>query len=264
MMSHLDKCYTAIIEKVIPPGADGDLSHGYQYQYQVLVNGDQWSAFRAMCVRMDQSAGRDYTEESILSSGLRVFVMFPCGSKSLGIILGCARQYLTPQDPGRGKYWARRFNLITETIEKDNTWQLKHDLGPFIKVEGRKVTVSDSYGNEVIVNAGTPAGGGSVDVNAGALNVTVKGDITVNATGDVNVKASNATVTAQNVEVKATSVKATVAGDVSLTATGNVDVKATSVNLNQVLGGEVLTTLSQPTCYVTGIPFVGVPTVKAG
>ena len=264
MVAQLDKLYTAIIEKVIEPGADGDLSNGYQYQYQVLINGEHWSTFRAICVRMDQAAGRDYTEESILSTGLRVFVMFPCGSKSLGIILGCSRQYLAPQDPSRGKYWARRFNLITETIEKDKTWQLKHDLGPFVKVEGQIVTVSDSYCNEVIIKAGTPLGGGSVDINAGALNVTVKGDVTLNATGDIKVTASNATVTAQNVELKATSVKATVAGDVSLTATGNVDVKATAVNLNQILGGQVITTMSQPTCYVTGIPFVGVPTVKAG
>ena len=259
----LDKFYLGQIEKAIPPGDPANTTTGYQYQYQVLISGDRSSTLTVLCTVMAPIAGRDHTEESVLATGLRVFVLFPGGSPAAGVIVGCARQYLKPMDAGRGRYWERRFNLITETVEKDFTWQVKHDLGTFIKVEARAVTISDGFGNEVVVNAGLGPIGGSVDVKGGAMSITVKGDVDIKAAGAVSVLAKDVTVKAVTVDVKALSMSATVLKDVSIKA-GTVDVKAATINLNSVTGGMVLTTTSQPVCYVTGIPFVGVPIVKAG
>ena len=265
-MSRLDNIYLGIIDKVIPPGDPSNTTQFFQYQYSVLVTGDYQAIFPVICSVMSPVAGRDKVEESILSTGLRVFVVFPSGgSPACGLIIGCARQYIKPQDITRGKYWERRYNLITETIASDNTWQVKHDLGMFMKVEGQKITVSDLGGNSVVINAGLPGGlaGGSIDVNCNALNITVKGDASIKATGAVSVIAKDVSVKATTVDVKSISMTATVLKDVSLTA-GTVDVQAVSINLNSYTGGMVLTTMSQPVCYVTGIPFVGTPLVKAG
>lgn len=269
------------IEKVVPPSDDKNESKT-QYEYEVNITIDRFASIPVKCILMDRFGGwYDEYEDRILTAGTSVFVMMPRGNRVTGVIIGMPRMSTVAQTEPTGKPLAdppystaspgfpssRRYEKyflnFTETYEKNTTlgeWTFKHDLGPFIKVEGTKVTISNGATETITI------GEGSVTVEAVDAKIDAKksvevkalgGDINVTATiGNVNVKANEVKVNCKTVDVKCKDAKI---------VANKVDIKALSgIDLNKILGGMVLTTMTQPTCYVSGIPFKGVPNVKAG
>ena len=90
-----------------------------------------------------------------------------------------------------------------------------------------------------------------VDHSAITFRLDKSGDATLTANNDVNVNAKG-------------SINFQVQGDANIKVTGVASVVASEIDLNGS-GGMILTTLTDPVVdLITGIPTIGVPTVKAG
>lgn len=107
-----------------------------------------------------------------------------------------------------------------------------------------------------------------VDVTAqGNINFQVQGNATINAGGKVDVTSGGDASVKSGGKVDVTSAgdtKVTSGGKVDVTSSGMANVTAPQISLNGS-SGQVLTTLTDPFVdLITGLPTVGVPTVKAG
>ena len=80
--------------------------------------------------------------------------------------------------------------------------------------------------------------------------VTVKGNATINISG-------NANITASNVDVKAN-------GNTNLTSTGVTTVTSSMVNINGASGAVMTDTLNPVVDFITGVPSIGVQNVRSG
>ena len=135
--------YYGTIEEVFAPDHKMNVSK-LQYEYRVLITGDDYSQIPVKCVRMDPYGSYHNYEDAVLAKGYRVFVQFPRGDRSMGLIIGGSRFNAKRTDPKTGIIYEHRFNEIVETHDFKGAWTLKSVDGPFIKLEKTKVTVSDT------------------------------------------------------------------------------------------------------------------------
>ena len=126
---NLPSYYFGMIDEVYAPD-DVRNSSRYQYEYQVLVIGEDYASIPVRCIREDRYGSRDNFEDVILGVAAKVMVMFPRGDKSMGIIQHATRAYVAPQDPTLGVYWANRFNKVVRYIDKDGNYSVTSDAGP--------------------------------------------------------------------------------------------------------------------------------------
>jgi len=272
--------YLGTITEAYNPEHESNESAGYQYIYEVVVATDKFSYLPVRCVKMDAMAGGVFNyEDIILGVGQQVFIAFPFSDTSRGVILGGSREEAESQfiDEGSGIRWKMRFNEIDQSISYKGVWTLGHVSKN--KTKGPSYYLDDK---SILIDDGGVSGDGSesqfikldaennkIEISSGEWTVTVAKGATLNVDGDVNLTCDNAVVDAKSsvsVKTKAADVSIESGVNINIKAKGVANVEATQIrhNSNGVPLDGVLTMTTQPTCYVTGIPFKGSTTVLAG
>lgn len=269
--------YFGTVREVWPPSS-GQNQSKFQYEYQVDVIAPPYATLPVRCVRVDPTCGSllNY-DDVILEAGFFVFVMFPMGDLSAGIIIGGARKNPNPQEEPDGyTRWKRVFRWIQQSINSSGDYTMQHISEKF--KAGPSFFLNSSF---IKFDDGGPAGDGKdsqnlifdrenkkLTIKAGTWDVEVESGATINVTGgDITVNCENAKLNARkNVNVKSVDATVKASGNITATAGGQAKVKAMHVLLNSELNplNGIITTKTQPTCYITGIPFKGSKTVLAG
>lgn len=265
--------YFGTVNEILAPSDKRNISK-YQYEYIVNVKGDRYSIVPARCIALDNSGGGllNY-EETILPLNAMVYVNFPGGDTSVGLILGASRKAPEKQEEAGVRY-KKRFNSIDNIIDKTGKWTIRHKSefvpqGPKIELDKDAIKIDDGG----MLGTGIDAQSVEIDrkskkitIKAGEWTLDVSKNATINILGNAKISCLNATVDAKlNVKVTATNAEVIAKNKVKVDAKREVSVKARTIKLNaDTMPGDVLTSLTQPSCYVTGIPFLGSQTVKAG
>jgi hypothetical protein len=260
-MIKLDKFYFGKITEVYPPNHPNNKSK-YQYEYQVLITGDDYAQLPTRAIKNDAYGMIDDYKDEILTKNTNVFVLFPRGDASMGVIMGGGRFTAKAQDPAKGKYYLHRFNKIEIGIDKDYNYMVKSDSGPYTKVNTNKIVLDDSVGENITLDKENKVL--SIDANKwvvhikGDANITIDGNLTATVAKDATIKAKNVNVTAE----AAAKIKCK---DLTAEASGNAKIKAKAISLN---GEQSPITTEQShqgvIDLITGVPVIGVPTVKSG
>jgi hypothetical protein len=270
--------YEAIVEAVYPPNAPENISK-YNYEYRLLVTMDNYAQVPVLnAVMKDEFGSIDDRHDIVLAPGSRVLVMFLRGYITEAIIIGGIRGFKGKVDPALNVHVLRRFNRFQTGIDKTNSWFAVSDDGPFQRIEPNKIIIDDSQGQRItfdkisktitveselwnidIRKDVTMTVGGNVTASIkGNANLSVDGDVTLTTKGnlkaDIGKKADIKVQENANVKCK----------NLTAQAEGRASIKAQEINLNGS-GGRVVTTLTDPVVdLITGVPSVGVPTVKSG
>jgi len=274
--------FSGFIQEVLPPSDDFNETE-YQYEYMVTISTDLGAQVPVRCVKMDYGfGGIDGYEDEILGVGHTVFVMFPNTKGGCGLIMGGSRNSINPVVEA-GVRWRKRFKTIDQMVDKNGNYIVAYkeedatgpndlsSFGPNVIIEKDHVRIQSGDGQD-----GAAYAGGLVDsiiihgdtrtisIITENWNVRVAKNCTIFVEGDCDIKAKNLTaIIANSADIKAGELSAKVLRGAKIDVMGNADINALQINLNGKLGG-VITTATQPTCYVTGIPFNGSKTVKAG
>lgn len=268
--------YFGTIQEVFPPSSS-DNSSKYQYEYLVDIKAARYGTVPSKCIRVDPTGGHLFNyDDIILSVGATVFVAFPNGVTTIGIILGGTRKVASAQKEEEEGTPRRhqRFNEIEQIINPAGDYILRHSSvniskGPNFNLNRDIIKIDDGgfFGQGVgSQSIEFDRLGRTVTVNAGTLTIEVKKGATLNVIGDVTIDCFNATVNAK-ADVKVSGLNITLESKTKavLDAKLEASIKAQIIKLNgDGVPGQVITTLTQPTCYVTGIPFQGSKTVLAG
>lgn len=256
--------YFGTIQEVFPPNHAQNVSK-YQYEYQVLITQDDYAQIPVKCVSIDPYGSPYNYLDSILYKNYKVFVLFPKGDRSMGVIMGGGRNYVKPQDPLRGYYFEHRFNEITNTIDRLGAWTVKSDDGPYQIIDKTSITIDDASGESIRLDKTAK----TLDINTRELNINVSGNgssnVNVTVAGNVTIKVSgNANITVvKDVILQANNVTANVKKDATIKAGGIAKVDAKQIELNGS-EGRVLSTISDPfSDTIFGELHVGMPTVKS-
>lgn len=262
------------ILEVYPPNHKNNISK-FQYEYLVSCANELQSSVESQCVKADMFTGGIFNYSDVtLGVGYTVFVAFPLGDTSTGVIMGCSRKEASVMPEEGGIRHKQRFNDIESYINHAGEWGIGYvsadiPVGPNVKLTKDDYTISDggtagdgSDAQSVLIDRV----GGKITINSGDWDLTVNRQANINVTGDLNISCANAKVESKgDVEVKATNAKVDAKLNVEVKAGIQAKVNAKFVKLNaDGIAGQVLTTATQPVCYVTGIPFIGSFSVLAG
>lgn len=276
----MNKFYFGKVTEVYPPNHPKNKSK-YQYEYAILITGDDYSQLPCQAIKNDTSGMIDDYEDEILTQNTNVFVLFPRGDLSMGVIVGGGRFFKSAQDVAKGKYYLKRFNKIEIGIDKDFNYMVKSDSGPFAQVHTNKVELNDSVGESIKLDKDKKV----LYINANNIDIVIKTDkdsfANITVEGNLNAKVSKtATVQADVMTAKVNKTLTANAKDVSITASssakvkckelnaeasGNAKIKAGSISLN----GEASPITTEQSHLnvidlITGVPVNGVKTVKSG
>jgi hypothetical protein len=229
--------FFGMIQEVYSPIDPKNVSK-YQYEYQVMLTGNEYATIPMRCIRKDSFGSGDDFDDMIMQAGDKVMVQFPRGDRSVGIIHHSTRNYVAPQNTALGRHWRTRFNQIVKYIDANGNYSVTSDQGPNLQVNTSTIVLDDASGDKITIDKSAK----SITIDCGTWNVNVSGNATIKVTGDVSLTAANVDVTAQE----------------------NAIVKAASIQLNGS-SGQVLTTVTDPVIdTIFGEPTMGVPTVVAG
>lgn len=251
-----------------------DLNVGkYQYEYRVIVTADLYSQIPVKCVRADPNFGNfNGYDDQTLEVGYRVFVMFPNGDPTVGVIISGSRFHPTPHtDEGVFKRW--RFGPIQQGVNKNGRWEVHHrpfangPKGPNIYMDENGIFLGDQglLGDaQDFIKIDWP--NKTITINAASGFTVQCKDANITAIGKVDLTCIDLEAKiAQSAKISALKLEATIATEAKIEVFGVANIKGQIIKLNgDLAGGGVLTMTSQPTCYITGIPFVGSTTVIAG
>lgn len=229
-----------VVAEVYPP-TDARNKSKNQYEYLVNCTGKLNTYKPVQCILRDKFGGGNDFETYTLRLGQRVVVECMLGSPEDGIIIGGVRN-LTQQfnDVANGHFWMRRFSKITNNIDKDSTYSVKHDDGNEVRVEEKKIKLTD--GEKMVI---------TIDKEAKKITITDGEDTLV------------FDQSAKTVDLKAGKLTVNIDGEATVKAGGKVKVDGSKIELNGG-GGAVLTEKTQTYCWVSGIPFKGQKNVVAG
>lgn len=171
------------IEKVFEPN-DPQNPTKYQFCYQVLLTVDNYAQVPCKAVRMDPDGSFLNYGDRKLAPGYRVFVLFPRGDRSLGVIIGGSRLFNQPQSTADGFYLRDRFNEVQFGVDQTGNWAVASDGGPNAQVNKTRVTIDDSVGDSVTVDKAAKL----VTIKGNALSVVIQGDANVQVNGNLNAK----------------------------------------------------------------------------
>lgn len=229
-----------VVKEVIPPSSSKSRTKT-QYEYIVAAVGELNTHKQVHCLLKDHFGGINDFETFTLKTGFRCAVECVQGNPDSGVILGGISNRSVKVDEALGHHWMARFNKITRSITSKDEFYVKHDNGNEMRVEPGQIILQDSTGIKIQVDKTgkkiviTDGSGESITIDKNAKKITVEAK-------DLNL------------ELK---------GNLKANVKGNVDVKAKTINLNGS-SGKVVTTLTHPVDFVTGIPIKGVGKVKAG
>lgn len=233
----LGEYYFGMISEVYPP-TDIRNSGKSQYEYQVIMTGGGYASIPVRCIRKDEFGSRDDFDDLIMQVSDKVMIKFPRGDRSLGVITESTRNYIAPQNEAMGRHWRRRFNKVVQLIDKNFNYSVTSDAGPNLQVNTNKIILDDASGESITIDKAAK----TITIAANTFTVNVQGNATFQITGDANVNAANA----------------------NITASGNAVIKGGQVQLNGS-SGMVLTTVTDPIVdSIYGEPTMGVNTVTAG
>jgi hypothetical protein len=259
------------IQKVYKP-SDSKNVNKHQYEYDVVITMEPYCQIPVRCIKNDPSCGSSVNfEDEILDTGQRVFVEFPLADRTMGVIVGGSRSLFLGTVEEDIK-WIKCFNLFEQKVDKDGVWEVKSYLDPLkvtvggnISINKQKVRIGDNKTLSALEDyIEFDGASGKITIKAGTWEVSVLQSANITVIGDVSIKCKNANVVSTGtVDVKAQTVNVTALKEINLKSASAVNIDSASISMNKGLG-QVITTLSQPTCYVTGLPFMGSTTVKAG
>lgn len=259
------------VSEVIPPD-DNRNTNKSQYEYEVILTGNLYSQMYVRCIAMDPFGGGELNaDDIILDTGSRVFLMFPRNDPQMGVIMGGSRQRNTPQKTeGVGPRRLTRFNEVQQEITADGEYELSiradEDSDPEaeLKVTREAITLDT---HPLIGNTSVKLDreNKTITIKTKDMVIELEGNKTLNVVGDASIKVGGkADITiAGDASIKAKKLVAEFIQEAEIKAAQKVSVDALEVNLAGK-EGQILTTATQPTCYVTGIPFKGSLKVKAG
>jgi hypothetical protein len=261
--------FFGIIQKVYPPSDSKNVSK-HQYEYDVVITMEPYTQRTSRCIKNDPSCGSTVNfEDEVLDTGQRVFVVFPLADRTMGVIIGGSRSLLIGSKEEDIK-WLKCFNLFEQKIDSDGVWTVKSYLDPLkqtvggnISINNQKVRIGDNLTLSPIEDyIEFDGASGKITIKAGTWEVSVLKGANITVIGDINVKCNNANIQATGtVDVKAQTINATALNSINLKSASSINIDSASIVLNKG-AGQVLTTVSQPTCYVTGLPFMGSTTIK--
>lgn len=276
----MDKVYFGKVTAVYDPAHPKNRSK-YQYEYALLITADDYSQVPVQAIREDSFGMVDDYEDAILTMNANVFVCFPRGDVSMGVITGAGRFYPKAQDPAKGKYYLRRFNRIEVSVDKDYNYMVKSDSGPFTQVRTNQIVLDDSVGEQIIldkdkktlfINANNLTVVIKTDKDA-AANITVEGNLNATVTKSATISAETMTATvkktltakAKDVSVQADASAKVKCKELTAEASGNAEIKAKQVAINGE-ASPITTEMSHMNVIdlITGVPVKGVQTVKSG
>ena len=266
---YFDQYYYGTIEKVFAPG-DPLNKNKYQYEYRVIITARNYSQVPIRCIRNDPSCGNiNGFDDEILAIGYRVFVLCPLGDQSCGVIIGGSRAHPVKQS-GDGVYSLRRFNQVETATTADSVWSVSYRATPggvataSIVMDKNNIKIGDNAADSQQDYIELDNDSHTITINAGTWAVKVSNDANITIQGDCNITCNNLNATVQgDATVSAASLEADIQGDVDITAAGAASITASVVQLNGP-GGGVVTTLTHPVDYITGLPILGSLTVTAG
>lgn len=255
----MDFIFHGVIDRIVPPNNPANRSRT-TYEYDVLIDYHNGSTALLEGVQyLDSSgSGDDYRDKTFMV-GQRVIVICPKQDLFDAYIIGGPRSASKATDIRKAHHYLDRFNEIETFIDNLGGWHVKSDLGPNINVEREKITLDASSGDIITIDRVNR----QINIETNRWNVVVKGDANIQVQGQAQVSANNITATARN-NVSISSKNATINASkeaVIKTKSAKIDANKVSIAGEQ---GQVITTKTQPACYVTGIPFVGSTKVKAG
>lgn len=267
-MKDFSGTFFGIIEQVFPP--DHKLNQSkYQYEYQVVMTGDLYCTLPVRAIVMDRFPHLYNSEEIVLDKGSKVFLLFPRNNSSYGVIIGGSRSRPEAMQTTKRAVYRNRINETEYEVGDEGELSLRlRDqpdgiIGAELELTKEQVTL---YADKLLQDNGIKLDrkGRKMTFTTGDWEVLATGDAKLTIAGDADIKvAGSAKITAKEVDVKSQSLKATILGNAEVKVAGKLSAKAQFIELNGEVGG-VLTTETQPACYVTGIPFMGSLTVKAG
>jgi len=273
--------YIGTITEVYEPGNPLNDSQDYQYLYEVVVATDKYAYLPVKSSRMDPLGGGLYNyDDVIFAVGQQVFLGFPFSDTSRAVILGGRRQEPDPQEVEGGIRWKRRFNEINQSISFNGVYQVQHSSlafsnGPLIELSKDGILINDGgpsrqQGDPLAQFIEIDSVSNTININSGNWTLKAKTGVTINVlAGDVDINCLSANISAKkSVDVSTTIGTINISAGIScdITAKGKASVKAPILLLNSTgnpLDG-VITTTTQPVCYITGLPFNGSKTVFAG
>jgi hypothetical protein len=253
--------YIGVVDSFLLPSDKKNRSKT-EYEYDLSITIDNFTQVPIKHARrMDLSGGPDSFNDETLDAGQKVYVMFLQGMITHPIIVGMFRQHLKPMDASKGRHKSERFNQITRTTDKLGNHSIKSDAGPNLNVNVLSIILDDSTGQSIKLDKVAK----KMTINAGEWEVAITGNakITVAKDATLTVNGNMKATVAKNLDVSGKDVTVNASGECKVKASKDVSVDGKTIKLNGG-GGKVITTSSQATCYVTGIPFKGVSKVKAG
>lgn len=268
-MYKLPMMYMGVISKVIKPTDSASMTK-YQYEYEVemALDGGMLQTYRCICVDGQFGSPFDF-EDQVLDKNYRVFVMFPRGLPQLGIIIGGSRKSNVKEKvEGNGPRYLKHLRETEQEVTSDGEYSIrtltKSDGPTASEIQLTKTQLVITSNKDKSTNTITlDQDDVSITVKTGTLTITVENNskIAINGNATLDVK-GDITINCSDAKIKADNIKADVK-NATVKASQNVKVEAMKVTLAGD-EGQVLTTMTQPTCYVTGAPFKGSTKVFAG
>lgn len=269
-MYSLNSLYVGEIVEVIPTTSEKN-KNKYQYEYTVSIAVEGFVQQKCRCVALDGYIGSFYDfEESVLDVGSRILVMFPNGIPNIGIIMGGLRKTNIPfKVEGKGPRYLKHFRETEQEISSKGIMSfrtLTKNTGPVAaEVSLTKETLElssskKSNKNFIMLDEKND----KITIKSGEMEITVTKDNNVNITGNAKVKVGGSvTIECGDATIKAKNLNANISGSAKIKVNQTATIDAQKINLAGQ-DGQVLTTTTQPTCYVTGVPFRGSSKVFAG
>lgn len=242
----LNKIFLGQVVEVILP-QDSRNFYKYQHVYKVKLRLDLFAQTNYYCIKSDAYGSSQNFRDEILDVGSKVFVTFLNEDNSYGIILGASRFHGSATDSSLGKHFKDTFNNVERYISRDNNYSVKSLLsGVNLQVNTKSIILDDASGEKITLDKENK----KIIIECETWQVTVKGNATINISG-------NANITASNVDVKAN-------GNTNLTSTGVTTVTSSMVNINGASGAVMTDTLNPVVDFITGVPSIGVQNVRSG
>lgn len=235
-MTNFNQTFFGQITEILPPDHPKNNTK-YQYLYLVVITVDRYAQLTVSCIRNDPFGNPDDYEDAILQVGDKVFILFPKGDRSMGVIIGGGRYYPKKQDPAKGKYFLRRFNKVETSIDSKFNYSVKSDSGPNFQLMVDKIILDDSAGETI-----------TLDKNAKSLTIGTK-DLTIEAKGKANITVKG-------------DMNLTVSGNANINVSGNAKIKGKKISLNGEKSG-ITTEMSHQGVIdlITGVPVQASKTV---
>lgn len=232
--------FVGLVQDVYPPGHPRNRTN-IQYEYLVAAIGKLQTHHPIHCIVKDKFGSNNDFEIYTLRKNQKVLVQCILGFNENGVIMGAVKNNLEPMTSDLGHFWKRRFNNITNTIDKDSTYSIKNDNGPEMDVMNDMLVIKDGDGGTITINKSDKTL--SIDDGAGESLVLDRKNkkLTINAN-------------LMNIVVN---------GDASIKASGDCSVDAANIKLNGGLG-PILTEVTYPFDPITGIPTTGMKNVRGG